>query len=80
MSISAIEYRLSTLNSTANEKKMASPANMARLGRESLRSMSGSTDPSTPASVTATTSLGVTRSVASVTVASAPETTVPTPM
>ena len=36
MSISATEYRLSTLNSTAKPKKMARPANIARLGRDAL--------------------------------------------
>ena len=42
---------------------------IARLGRESLRSMSGSTEPKTPASVTATRFSGSTTSAASVTVA-----------
>ena len=40
--------------------------------------MSGSTEPSTPASVTATMFSGATMSAATVTVASAPLTTVPT--
>ena len=40
--------------------------------------MSGNTEPSTPASVTATRFSGATMSAASVTVASAPLTTVPT--
>ena len=42
--------------------------------------MSGSTEPSTPASVTATMFSGATMSAATVTVASAPLTTVPTAM
>src|SRR5262245_57903512 len=73
-----MEYLRSRLNSTAKEKNTASPANMARLGRESLRSISGRTEPSTPASVTATTFSGATMSAATVTVARAPLTTVPT--
>src|SRR5438874_6502259 len=73
-----MEYLRSRLKSTAKEKKTASPANIARLGRESLRSMSGSTEPSTPASVTATMFSGAIMSAATVTVASAPLTTVPT--
>ena len=72
-----MEYVRSKLNSTTNEKNTASPANIARAGRDSLRSMSGSTEPSTPASVTATMFSGATRSAATVTVARAPLTTVP---
>ena len=62
----------------ANEKNTASPANSARLGRESLRSMSGRTEPSEPAMVTATRFSGAITSAASVKVASEPATIVPT--
>ncbi len=75
-----MEYLRSRPNSTANEKKMASPENIALAGRDSLRSMSGRTEPSTPASVTATTFSGATMSAATVTVARAPLTIVPTAM
>ena len=68
------------MNSTTKAKKAASPENSARLGRESLRSMSGSTLPSTPATVTATRFSGATTSAASVSVASAPLASVPTPI
>src|SRR5262245_38710490 len=78
MIISTTEYFCCKLKSTAKAKNTPRPANMARLGRESLRSMSGSTEPNTPASVTATRFSGATTSAASVTVASAPLTTVPT--
>src|SRR5829696_8060174 len=75
-----MEYLRSKLNSTTKEKNTASPANMARAGRDSFRSMSGNTEPSTPARVTATTFSGATRSAATVTVARAPLTTVPMAM
>ena len=71
---------MAKVKSTAKEKNTASPANIARLGRESLRSMSGRTEPSAPAMVTATRFSGAITSAASVSVASAPATTVPTPM
>ncbi len=74
-----MEYFLvSRPNSTAKEKKTARPENMALAGRDSSRSMSGSTDPRTPASVTATMFSGATISAATVIVAKAPLTTVPT--
>ena len=68
------------LYSAAKEKKAASPENSALLGRESLRSISGSTLPSTPAAAMATRFSWATTSAASVKVASSPLVNVPTPM